>query len=393
MGKDKIPTGVIPPPMKPGPVRQKLKKAPPSAAQRMQEWETGVRLVRRDGHGAVDDPTLLPLQPAAPNSPPPQLRRDESYSSTYDNSILDAYADMDPNDSYNRMSSYSSSMRDGNEKRESNGTTGSHSELLNYVNDPNSLGSARPLNPQEDFTPTYPPTVSTHSRYSTIPPPGFALAQILPGRVVRLRLLTPRPITWAPGQHVLLQVPVVSKHQTHPFTISGCYDAESDSGEGRVVELLIRAKNGFTKDLWDHVVQLSQGPRDIQPAQYSFGGTGYGNDLEGGHTPREKQSPKTSLEPTGVLVRAYVDGPFGSSIRAHWGNHSSVLIIVGGTGVSFGVAILEYLSLCLAGRDGKSLGGRPGGWGHKGFKTTRVRFIWLVREFCELNGDPSEELY
>jgi hypothetical protein len=64
-----------------------------------------------------------------------------------------------------------------------------------------------------------------------------------------------------------------------------------------------------------------------------------------------------------------------------------VLIVVGGTGVSFGVAILEYISLCLAGRDGKSLGGRPGGWGDKGFKTTRVRFIWLVREFCELHGD------
>jgi hypothetical protein len=355
----------------------------------MQDWETGVRLVRRDGHGAVDDPTLLPLQAATPNSPPPppRLQRDASYNSTYDNSILDAYADMDPNDSYNRMPSYNSSMRDGIEKRESNGTAGSHAELLYYSNDP---PSARPLNLQENFVPTYPPTVSAHSRYSTIPPPGFALAQILPGRVVRLRLLTPRPITWAPGQHVLLQVPVVSKYQTHPFTISGCYDAESDSGEGRVVELIIRAKDGFTKDLWDHVVRLSQGPRDIQPAQYAFGG--YGNDLEGGHTPREKQSLKSPLEPTGVLIRAYVDGPFGSSIRAHWGNHSSVLIVVGGTGVSFGVAILEYLSLCLAGRDGKSLGGRPGGWGHQGFKTTRVRFIWLVREFCEFYGDSSVEV-
>lgn len=389
MGKDKIPKGVIPPPVKIGPTHRTLKKAPPSAAERMQDWENGVRLVRRDGAGN-EDPNTLPLQPGQQSA----LRRDPSYQSTYDNSILDAYQDIDPNDSYNqstykRMSSYASSMRDDMEKRGSNGTAGSQSELMQqYPPDPHSPHSpqtTRPLNvtfQQDHHSPTYPPTLASHSRYSTIPPPGFAHAQLLPGRVVRLRLLTPRPITWAPGQHVLLQVPVVSKYQTHPFTISGCYDAESETGEGRVVELLIRAKNGFTKDLWDHIVQLLQGSTPVQPGEYPFAEGGY--DVENGNNSlREKQSLRKPIEPSGVLIRAYVDGPFGSSIRAHWGNHSTVLIIVGGTGVSFGVSILEYLSMCLAGRDGKTLGGRPGGWGHQGFKTTRVRFVWLVREFCE----------
>ena len=60
------------------------------------------------------------------------------------------------------------------------------------------------------------------------------------------------------------------------------------------------------------------------------------------------------------------------------------MIITGGTGVTFGASILEYLALCISGRDGQTLGGRPGGWGAKGFRTTRVRFVWLVREFCKL---------
>jgi len=76
-------------------------------------------------------------------------------------------------------------------------------------------------------------------------------------------------------------------------------------------------------------------------------------------------------------------------VRAHWGSHSTVLIIVGGSGVSFGMSILEYVCLCLAGRDGKRLGGRPGGWGREGYSTQRVRFVWLVREFGHIQWCAS----
>jgi len=225
--------------------------------------------------------------------------------------------------------------------------------------------SARPLQPHSD-APTYPP--SSPSRIARVPPPGFAYATLMPGRVVRLRILTPRPIIWAPGQHVLLSIPHVSKWTTHPFTINGCFDGETETDEGRVVELIIRAKNGFTKNLWEAVCNLIVS----------------GNT----HYPFASQpDPESSLARkvnNGVLLRAFIDGPFGSSIRAHWGNHSTVMIITGGTGVTFGASILEYLALCISGRDGQTLGGRPGGWGAKGFRTTRVRFVWLVREFCKL---------
>lgn len=42
-------------------------------------------------------------------------------------------------------------------------------------------------------------------------PPGYGWAHLLPGRTIRLKVVTPRPFQWSPGQHVLLRVPSVSK--------------------------------------------------------------------------------------------------------------------------------------------------------------------------------------
>ncbi|KAG8866115.1 hypothetical protein FRC20_009067 [Serendipita sp. 405] len=370
MGKGKIPVGAAPPPMKHSMASLLEKKQP--VGGRPAEWEYGVRVVpAREGDNGPNA-TLQPSQ---------RSRLDRNYSDfSYDSAnhtfSQDSYQNWEPRTVASRNSSYY-----GKEEE-------------HPFQPPQSPGSARPLvdrHLSDNASLRYPPTLNGANpspnqvtRYSRIPPPGFAIAQLLPGRVVRLRLLTPRPITWAPGQHVLLSVPSVSKYTTHPFTISGCYDDESDTGEGRVVELLIRAKNGFTKHLWEEVVRLVN--EDDLPSKVSepFADSREAGDVEtgygvgAGHNKEKATAAKKPNENAGVLIRAFVDGPFGSSIRAHWGNHSSVLIVVGGTGVTFGVSILEYLCLCLAGRDGKSLGGRPGGWGHQGFKTSRVRFIWLA---------------
>lgn len=389
MGKGKIPAGAAPPPMKfsaPGSVSEKKPSTPPSGGPN--EWEQGVRLVRSQD----SESSQMPLQ---------YRPRVDSRTGSYDSYAAypqETYSDWDSRVTPTRNSSYGLLGKEEFDARSrgSNGPSGSQADLLqNYP--PQSPTTARHetqrLNPDNN-SPRYPPTINSgnnqpHTRYSRIPPPGFALCQLLPGRVVRMRLLTPRPIVWAPGQHVLLQVPSVSKYTTHPFTITGCYDDESETGEGRVVELLVRAKNGFTKDLWEEVVRLvNQAEAANNPFAETEGEMENGFAVSTGplHT-REKSNmslKKNPHEHTGVLLRAFVDGPFGSSIRAHWGSNSTVFIVVGGTGVSFGISILEYLCLCLSGRDGKSLGGRPGGWGARGFKTSRVRFIWLIREFSHI---------
>ncbi|KIJ68920.1 hypothetical protein HYDPIDRAFT_79795 [Hydnomerulius pinastri MD-312] len=210
-------------------------------------------------------------------------------------------------------------------------------------------------------------TISHIPSLPYIPPPGYAHAELLSGRTIRLRLITPGFLPWAPGQHFLVNIPSVSRFTSHPFTCASVCDEESPSDDGRMMVFLVRAKSGWTQDLWDLVTRMT--------AEHLPGDTpSFGTD---------------SLPKRGVLLRAYVDGPFGSSKRARWGNYSTAVIITGGSGVSFGLSLLQFMCLCLAGRDGTRLGGHPGGWGKKRSEMKRVRFIWLVREYSHVQWCAS----
>ncbi|GJJ12119.1 hypothetical protein Clacol_006360 [Clathrus columnatus] len=200
------------------------------------------------------------------------------------------------------------------------------------------------------------------SRGAYVPPPGYAHATLLPGRTIRLRLIPPHHFSWAPGQHVLLTIPSVSKFGAHPFTISSVCDGEAVTDDGRELLILIRARTGFTKDLWMHVERLEEAGALGDEPDFNF------------------------VRPSrGVLLRTYVDGPFGSSTRAKWTAYDTVLIIAGGSGISFAASILEYSCMCLMGRDGKSLGGNTGSWGNGAIsQIKRVRLVWVIREFTHI---------
>ncbi|KIY43402.1 hypothetical protein FISHEDRAFT_53453 [Fistulina hepatica ATCC 64428] len=178
------------------------------------------------------------------------------------------------------------------------------------------------------------------------PPPGFCRAELIAGATVRLTFIPPTDVTWAPGQHFLINIPAVGRFVTHPFTTASICDMQGTTASSRAIVFLVRVKEGWTRDLWDHVQNIA----------YSW---------------------------------CMADGPFGSVARVDWCAHSTVVIVVGGAGVSFGMSILEYICLCLAGRDGKALGGRPGCWGRAGFATRRVRFVWVIREFSHLQWCAS----
>ena len=207
-------------------------------------------------------------------------------------------------------------------------------------------------------------TSISHLPSPYIPPPGYVHAELLSGHTVRLRLITPGFLPWSPGQHFLLNIPSVSRFTSHPFTCASICDEEAPTRTGRIMLFLVRTKSGWTQDLWNLVSRLTaeRSRVDVSPT-----------------------STSDSLPKNGVLLRACVDGPFGSAKRARWGNYSTGVIITGGSGVSFGLSLLQYMCMCLAGRDGAHLGGRPGGWGWKGADLKRVRFIWLVREYSKFN--------
>lgn len=178
-----------------------------------------------------------------------------------------------------------------------------------------------------------------------IPPPppvpaGYAQAQLLPSRTIRLTIHTPRPIKWRPGQSVLLTLPDLSRLQSHPFTI-----CNNDRHE---LVLLIKARKGLTRKLYDLVRK------------------------------RSEQSISASSMRSGVIpvaapvyIRARLDGPMGSSKNIRWNAYSTILIICGGSGVSFGLGVCDYLCNMMA----------NGGFNSK---TRRVRFVWIVREYSEI---------
>ncbi|KAF8892557.1 hypothetical protein BD779DRAFT_1436785 [Infundibulicybe gibba] len=201
------------------------------------------------------------------------------------------------------------------------------------------------------------------------PPPGYTHAELLPGATIRLTYVAPGPRPWAPGQHFLINIPSVSKVLTHPFTCASIFDEQASSDAGRALVFLIRAKGGWTKRLRNHVASLCSLGRT----------TADGEILPLGIT----------MPDQGVLLKMNVDGPFGSPVRARWGSHSTVLIVVGGSGVSFGLSVLQYVCMCISGRNGARLGGQPGGWGWGGFSVQRVRFIWLIREFGHIQWCAS----
>lgn len=176
-------------------------------------------------------------------------------------------------------------------------------------------------------------------------PAGFAQAQLLPSKTVRLSIRTHRPMKWAPGQSLLLRLPELAQLQTHPFTIA--------NNDPREIVLLIKARKGLTLDLYNLV--LSRARKALQPSdkRYSI-------------------LPKANP----IHVKAAIDGPMGSAGRVRWTNYSTVLIVVGGTGVTFGLAVCDHLTRVMS---------QPG---YKG-STKRIRFVWIVREYAEITWAAS----
>ena len=195
-----------------------------------------------------------------------------------------------------------------------------------------------------------------------VPPPGYALAELMPGKTLRLTVLTPECRPWAPGQHFLLCIPSINKFTSHPFVVSSVCDQQSSNPAGRVLIFFVRAKAGWTKTLWDTVVALSS--------------------MDKYHCDNEELPEGTYPPCRGVLLFTLVEGPFGSIARTDWGDYSSVFLVGGGSGVAFILSILVYLCLCICGRGSKFLGGYP----KSTFKVSRVRFVWLAREFCKQNS-------
>ncbi|PWN31233.1 uncharacterized protein FA14DRAFT_30082 [Meira miltonrushii] len=310
-------------------------------------------------------------------------RRKTRLSARYDpvNDVIDGYADshdaiaMQPVSSTPRYT-----LHDGGPQQVSPPSSEFHASADHYTRRAESIHSQQ----DSHLIKRLPhPRPAMAADVAAVLRPGYAYVQLLPGKTLRLTLRTPNSFTWQAGQYVNLNVPKVRWWQSHPFTIASAHNADYPSstmfredeeekglimnnkqkGEERTIVLLLRARAGFTHQLWDHVrLEREKQIRAIEDStgmQYSHG-----------------EVAKTA---TGVHVRAIIDGPFGSAQRTRWGIHSSIVIICGGSGVSFGMAVLEYLCAVMAGVKR----------GEKNFQTRRVRFVWILREYSHLQWIAS----
>jgi hypothetical protein len=62
----------------------------------------------------------------------------------------------------------------------------------------------------------------------------------------------------------------------------------------------------------------------------------------------------------------------GSAARVEWGAYESLTIIAGGTGITFGISVLENACTRMVRKHQESK-----------WKTSRVRFVWILKEFCK----------
>jgi predicted ferric reductase len=135
-----------------------------------------------------------------------------------------------------------------------------------------------------------------------------ARIEILPGDLIKLTVRT--KMSWKPGQHIFLRVLTCRPVETHPFTIASLPGSSSFSDAEKVqatdglsdLVLLIRPENGFTRSLFSLVKAELAADREAQ-------------------------------------VPILIDGPYGEAVDVR--TFDSVLLIAGGTGISFVLPVLR----------------------------------------------------
>ena len=220
-------------------------------------------------------------------------------------------------------------------------------------------------------------TVRAKQRTTEVPR-GYALAQVLPGRVIKLTIHTPRHLSWSAGQHVQLTLPSVQWWESHPYTIAASQRFTeatygSPSGGGSELTLLISTRRGFTRRLYNSIVNKRK--RLVGPS-----GSAYAQD-----------KAVWQSEPAGVLIRAQTYLPTGSAGRARWDDFSTVILVAAGTGITYALSVLQELCYRMALKDASARGEEPA-WAQgvkrsakkqKPTNVGRVRFVWILREYCE----------
>lgn len=154
---------------------------------------------------------------------------------------------------------------------------------------------------------------------------------------------------WLPTQHVLLRVlrgPGV--FESHPFTITNAPPSALNSPRG--ITLYAKVAGDWTRRLHAMASDLSLEEGDDFEERQAF--------IEG--------SEKPGADHPGRKVTVVIDGPYGG-LKMDLGEYSNVLLVAGGSGVTFLLGSIEEALCCH----------------QRGQTPSRVEVAWVVRDLCE----------
>lgn len=151
----------------------------------------------------------------------------------------------------------------------------------------------------------------------------LALVELLDAEVMRITV--PTPMKWKAGQHAYLTMPSINKFQQHPFTVAtasgdAVFFVRTQRGELSLLVCMVVDAAGFTRRLRDRLIG------------------------------------------TKSRTRCLIEGPYGNVHSMH--HYDTVLLVVGGTGVSFATSLLLD-TLAVAKKDESTV--------------TALHMIWNVR--------------
>ncbi|PYH84413.1 metalloreductase [Aspergillus uvarum CBS 121591] len=177
--------------------------------------------------------------------------------------------------------------------------------------------------------------------YTNAARPGHARLEAMAGGATRV-CITSHPLRrWSPGSHILLSLPRLAwPLSTHPATIL----STPTSHHGDLI-LILKARRGFTDRLLRTASRTAVELSSSQPEE-----------------PLADEHAAVNRHPSAYL--AWIDGPYPSTIP-DLSSFDSVLLIAGGTGVTF--TLSQLLHLAHLPRQEASL-------------LRHVTFIWVVRE-------------
>lgn len=127
-----------------------------------------------------------------------------------------------------------------------------------------------------------------------------ATLELLPSGLVRVTV--PTVITWAPGQHVFVRFLTTDLHllTAHPFTISSACRNPDETGKASQLVFYIKPHSGITGRL----------------------------------------ATLAGKQP-GVSKKVFIEGPYGGVSTHHMAHFDTILVIAGGSGGGFSLAIVD----------------------------------------------------